>query len=44
MHQLVRENINMRDEAYSNIRVEEVSSFSFVKYIVVIIRETFIEP
>lgn len=35
MDQLVREDINMSNEAYSNIRVEEVASFSFVKYAVI---------
>lgn len=35
MDQLVRENINISDEAYSNIRVEDVPSFSFVKYAVI---------
>ena len=35
MDQLVRENISMSDEAYSNIRIEEVDSFSFVKYAVI---------
>lgn len=29
---LVREDISMINEAYSNIRVKEVDSFSFVKY------------
>ncbi|WP_297419817.1 helix-turn-helix transcriptional regulator [Clostridium sp.] len=35
MDKLVREDINMINEAYSNIRVEEVDSFSFVKYAVI---------
>lgn len=35
MDKLVREDINMINEAYSNIRVEEVDSFSFVKYLVI---------
>ncbi len=35
MDQLVREDINVSNEAYSNIRVEEVPSFSFVKYTVI---------
>lgn len=35
MDRLVREDINMINEAYSNIRVEEVDSFSFVKYAVI---------
>lgn len=32
MDKLVREDISMINEAYSNIRVKEVDSFSFVKY------------
>jgi len=35
MDKLVREDMNMINEAYSNIRVEEVNSFSFVKYSVI---------
>lgn len=35
MDKLVREDISMINEAYSNIRVEEVESFSFVKYVVI---------
>jgi len=35
MDKLVREDISMINEAYSNIRVEEVESFSFVKYAVI---------
>jgi transcriptional regulator with XRE-family HTH domain len=35
MDKLVREDINIINEAYSNIRVEEVDSFSFVKYSVI---------
>lgn len=35
MDKLVREDINMINEAYSNIRVKEVGSFSFVKYAVI---------
>lgn len=35
MDQLVREDINMCNEAYSDIRVEEVASFRYVKYAVV---------
>lgn len=35
MDQLVREDINVSNEAYLNIRVEEVASFSYVKYAVI---------
>ncbi|WP_032123381.1 helix-turn-helix domain-containing protein [Clostridium amazonitimonense] len=35
MDKLVREDINMINEAYSNLRVEEVTSFAFVKYAVI---------
>lgn len=35
MDKLVREDISMINEAYSNIRVEEVASFSYVKYAVI---------
>lgn len=35
MDKLVREDINMINEAYSNIRVKEVESFSYVKYEVI---------
>ncbi|MBB6625340.1 helix-turn-helix transcriptional regulator [Clostridium gasigenes] len=35
MDQLVREDINVSNEAYLNIRVEEVASFSHVKYAVI---------
>lgn len=35
MDKLVREDISMINEAYSNIRVKEVESFSFVKYAVI---------
>lgn len=35
MDQLVRENINISNEAYSDIRVEEVLPFKYVKYIVI---------
>lgn len=35
MDKLVREDISMINEAYSNIRVEKVESFSFVKYAVI---------
>lgn len=35
MDQLVRENINISDEAYSDIRMEEVKAFRYIKYAVV---------
>ena len=35
MDQLVREDINMCNEAYSDIRVEEVASFRYVRYAVI---------
>jgi len=35
MDQLVREDINVSNDAYLNIRVEEVNSFSYVKYAVI---------
>lgn len=35
MDKLVREDINLINEAYSNIRVEAINSFSFVKYEVI---------
>lgn len=35
MDKLVREDINVINEAYSNIRIEKVPSFTFVKYAVI---------
>ena len=35
MDQLVREDINVSNDAYLNLRVEEVDSFSYVKYAVI---------
>jgi virulence-associated protein VagC len=35
MDQLVREDINMCNEAYSDIRVEEIASFRYVRYAVI---------
>ncbi|HHX63026.1 MAG TPA: helix-turn-helix transcriptional regulator [Epulopiscium sp.] len=35
MDKLVREDINLRNDAYLNIRVEELDSFSYVKYAVI---------
>ncbi len=35
MDQLVREDINMRNGAYSDIRVEEIAPFRYVKYAVI---------
>ncbi|HAZ37956.1 MAG TPA: hypothetical protein DCY71_08940 [Clostridiaceae bacterium] len=35
MDQLVRENVNICNEAYSDIRVEEIASFRYVRYAVI---------
>lgn len=35
MDELVRENMNVSDEAYSDIRIETVEAFSYVKYAVI---------
>ncbi|MFT9496285.1 helix-turn-helix transcriptional regulator, partial [Anaerosolibacter sp.] len=35
MDQLVRENVNMCNEAYSDIRIEEITSFRYVRYAVI---------
>lgn len=35
MDELVRENMNVSDEAYSDIRIEMVEAFSYVKYAVI---------
>ncbi len=35
MDQLVRENVNVYNEAYSDIRIEEIASFRYVKYEVI---------
>lgn len=35
MDELVREDMNVSDEAYSDIRIETVEAFSYVKYVVI---------
>ena len=35
MDELVRENMNINDEAYSNIRIETVEAFRYIRYAVI---------